>query len=164
MRNAGPPPSEPPGPHDPRLRPLSMLLVRADYVLSALDILSKEITHAGERFAASGLSRVITHPNERRRGHGRKLVGAAREAMVADGADLGIFTADRPLRPFYESCGWQTLPGTVLIGGTPERPFPSDQFDKITFASFFTPRAQRHAHALHNCRIALYPGEIDRLW
>jgi GNAT superfamily N-acetyltransferase len=155
---------EPPRPHDPALRPASMLLVRQGRVLSALSILFKEIVHAGERFAAAGLSRVITHPDERRRGYGRQLVRAAREAMAADGADLGIFTADRWLRRFYEGCGWQVLPGTVLIGGTPERPFPSDLFNKLTFAAFFTPHARRHAHAFNHCRVALYPGEIDRLW
>jgi aminoglycoside 2'-N-acetyltransferase I len=156
--------AESPRPHDPDLRPDAMLLVRQGRVLSALSILSKEIVHAGERFAAAGLSRVVTHPDERRRGYGRQLVRAAREAMAAGGADLGIFTADQTLRPFYERCGWQVLPGTVLIGGTPERPFPSDLFDKITFASFFTPHARRHAHAFNRCRVALYPGAIDRLW
>lgn len=155
---------EPVVPHDPALRPLSMLLLADGRVLAALDILSKDIVHAGERFAASGLSRVVTHPDERRKGYGRRLVRAAREAMAASGVDLGIFTADRPLQRFYESCGWQTLPGTVLIGGTPDRPFPSDRFDKVTLACFFSAFAQRHAPAFSGCRIALYSGDIDRLW
>jgi GNAT superfamily N-acetyltransferase len=164
MHIADPLRSEPPYPHDPALRPATMLLMRDGHVVSALDILSQDIEHAGERFAASGLSRVITRPDQRRKGYGTHLVRAARDAMATRGADLGIFTADAALRRFYERCGWQTLPGTILIGGTPVRPFPSDQFDKITLAAFFTPRARRHAHAFHNCRIALYSGDIDRLW
>jgi hypothetical protein len=84
--------------------------------------------------------------------------------MAERGADLGIFTADPPLRRFYESCGWQVLPGCVLIGGTAERPLPSDRFDKLTFAAFFTPHARRHANAFSNARVALYSGDIDRLW
>jgi len=160
IRNSGPSVQ----PHDPLLQPLTMLLLIGGRVISALDILSKEIEHGGERFAASGLSRVATHTDARRRGHGRRLVSAAREAMVHRGADIGIFTADTPLRPFYESCGWLVLPGCVLIGGTPRDPFPSDQFDKLTFATFFTASAQRHAHTFERSRVALYSGDIDRLW
>ena len=151
-------------PHDPALRPMTMLLVRNGRVISALDILSKEIAHAGARFAASGLSRVVTREDARRLGHGRRLVTAARAAMAAGGADLGIFTADAPLRPFYEGAGWPVLPGCTLIGGTPQRPFPSDALEKLTFAAFFTAHAQRHQAAFRNARIALHPGEIDRLW
>ena len=69
------------------------------------------------------------------------LVVAAREAIAASGADVGIFTCDRPLAPFYESAGWTVLPGTVLVGGTAEEPFPSDQWDKVTLARFFSARA-----------------------
>jgi aminoglycoside 2'-N-acetyltransferase I len=46
--------------HDPSLQPLSMLLVEEGTVLAALDILSKEIVHAGGRYAAGGLSTVVT--------------------------------------------------------------------------------------------------------
>jgi GNAT superfamily N-acetyltransferase len=151
-------------PHDPSLRPLTMLLLIGGRVVSALDILSKEIAHGGQRFAASGLSRVVTRPELRRQGYGRRLLAAARAAMAQRGSDLGIFTADAPMRPFYESCGWQVLPGCVLIGGTPRRPFPSDMLEKLTFAAFFTAHARRHAHTFSNARIALYPGDIDRLW
>ena len=39
-------------------------------MLSALDILSKDIEHAGERYAASGLSTVVTDEALRGRGYG----------------------------------------------------------------------------------------------
>jgi aminoglycoside 2'-N-acetyltransferase I len=164
LHHADPSRREPLYSHDPVLRLLSMVLVSDGRVLAALDILSKNIVHAGERYAASGLRRVVTHPDERRKGYGRQLVRAARDAMAASGADLGIFTCDRPLCSFYERCGWQTLPGTVLIGGTPDRPFPSDQFDKVTLACFFSAKARLHAPTFDHCRIALYSGDIDRLW
>ena len=150
--------------HDPELRPVSMALVAAGRVLAALDILSKEIEHAGERYAASGLSTVVTDEAVRGRGHGRRLVSAAREAIEASGADLGIFTCDRPLGPFYESAGWTIVPGAVLVGGTPEAPFPSDQWDKVTLAAFFSAKARRGAPSFANSRIGLYPGAIDKLW
>lgn len=154
-----------PGPvHDPALRPVTMLLVEDGRVLSALDILSKRIQHGGQRYDASGLSTVVTDESLRGRGHGRRLVIAAREAIAASGADLGIFTCDPPLQAFYESCGWMVLAGTVLIGGTPEAPLPSDRLGKVTLAGFFSEKAQHHAGSFAGARLELYPGEIDRLW
>ncbi|BCJ72042.1 N-acetyltransferase [Catellatospora sp. IY07-71] len=151
--------------HDPALAPIAMLLVDdTGIVVAALDILTKEITHAGQRFLARGLSRVVTGSRHRGRGHGRRLVAAARDTIERSGADLGIFTCDSELRGFYESAGWPHLPGAVLIGGTPEDPFPSDRFDKVTMAAFFTGRACAQAHTFPGTRVALYPGVIDRLW
>lgn len=152
--------------HDPALRPLSMLLVDRGMVLAALDILSKQITHAGHRYGAGGLSTVVTRKEARGRGHGRRLVAAAHQMMITGGLDLGLFTCDRTLQAFYESAGWHLLPGTVIIGGTPIAPFPSDQpgFDKVTMGDFFSPAARREQASFHNARIELYPGQIDRLW
>ncbi|WP_229899299.1 GNAT family N-acetyltransferase [Streptomyces hiroshimensis] len=157
------------GPHDPALLPVAVILVAPDGgVRAALDILSKEITHGGRSYRASGLSAVVTDTAHRGKGYGRQLVAAARELIAASGADVGLFTCDRPLQGFYESAGWAALPGTVLIGGTPQDPFPSDSpgFDKVTMAAFFTARARAGAGAgaFEESRIGLYPGEIDRLW
>jgi aminoglycoside 2'-N-acetyltransferase I len=157
--------SEAPTDHDPALQPVTMLLVDdREVVLASLSILSKEITHDGQRYAASGLSTVVTDQSRRRRGYGHRLVTAAREQIVASGADLGIFTCDRALAMFYRRAGWRILPGTVLIGGTPENPLPSDRFDKVTLAELFTDHAREHAASFDQARIALYPGEIDKLW
>ena len=52
----------------------------------------------------------------------------------------------------------------MLVGVTPEDPFPSDQWDKVTLARFFSERAQRNAGAFEHARIGLYPGAIDKLW
>ena len=152
--------------HDPALRPRSMLLVEGGRVLAALDILSKEIVHAGRRYRAGGLSTVVTRREARGRGHGRHLVAAARQAMAAKHLDLGLFTCDRPLQGFYEGAGWQLLPGAVLIGGTRSCPFPSDQpgFDKVTMAAFFSAEAQRHQSSFQHSRVELYAGEIYKLW
>lgn len=152
--------------HDPALRPLSMLLVEDGTVLSALDILSKEIVHAGRRYAVGGLSTVVTRQDTRGHGYGRRLVAAAREAMPAQDLDLGLFTCDQPLQTFYESAGWQLLPGAVLIGGTPQAPFPSDQpgFGKVTMADFFSAAGRQGRDAFAHARIELYPGGIDKLW
>jgi aminoglycoside 2'-N-acetyltransferase I len=150
---------------DPALRPVAMLLVDdREVVLASLTILSMEITHDRQRYAASGLSSVVTDQSHRNRGYGHRLVTAAREQIAASGADLGIFTCDRPLATFYRRAGWHILPGAVLIGGTAENPLPSDRFDKIVLAGLFTEHAREHAASFDHARIELYPGEIDKLW
>lgn len=152
--------------HDPALHPVSMLLVEDDTVLAALDILTKDVGHAGAVYRAAGLSTVVTRADARGRGHGRHLVIAAREAMPELGADLGIFTCDRELREFYESAGWRVLAGTVLIGGSPGDPVPSDGpgFDKVTLAAFFSTAAQTAQSSFEHASVELYPGTIDKLW
>ncbi|MGC5010466.1 GNAT family N-acetyltransferase [Streptosporangium sp. DT93] len=157
-------PGHSPG-HDPLLDPVSLLLLDGDDVVASLDILSKPLVHAGRTFAASGLSTVVTRGDRRGRGHGRTLVAAALRTMaVTVPPDLGIFTCDRPLRAFYEAAGWESLPGTVLVGGTPDDPFPSDRFDKVTMGAFFSPHAIRHRPSFLGARVALFPGTVDRLW
>lgn len=152
--------------HDPHLAPLSMLLVDNDVVLAALDILRKDIEHAGTIYRAGGLSTVVSRRATRRSGHGGRLVRAAHAAMADLGLDVGLFTCDLALKPFYEACGWRELVGTVLIGGTPAEPFPSDQpgFDKVTMGDFFSSMVQAHADRFLGSRIAVFPGTIDRLW
>jgi aminoglycoside 2'-N-acetyltransferase I len=161
-------PSERPGDlapwHDPSLYPVSMLLVDADRVVAALDVLSKDLFHVGVRYAASGVSAVVTDPARRGEGHGVRLARAARGLMEDRGADLGIFTCDRHLQAFYERAGWDALEGTVLVGGTPEEPFPSDALEKVTMAAFFSDRARAAAPRFAGARIELYPGRIDKLW
>jgi len=151
--------------HDPALHPVTLVLVDdRSVVLASLAILSKVITHDGRRFAASGLSTVVTDRAHRGRGYGHRLVTAARERIAAGGADLGIFSCDQPLAEFYRRAGWRVLPGTVLIGGTAENPYPSDRFDKVVLAELCTDHARAHAAGFEYARIELYPGEIDRLW
>ena len=135
-----------------------MALLDGDIVIAALDILTKDVVHAGSRYCVGGLSTVATRLDRRGQGHGHRLVQNARETMLQTGHDLGIFTCDRPLQPFCEHAGWEHLPGAVLLGGTREDPFPSDQapFDKVTLGAFFTSVARRARHTFHGARIELY--------
>jgi predicted N-acetyltransferase YhbS len=132
--------------HDPALRPFSMLLVADEVVLCALDLLFKRIVHAGQEWDAAGLSTVVTPIVHRGRGYGKQLVTYVHDDLNGMGVDLALFTCDPPLGPFYESCGFEILPGTVLEGGTAAEPFRSDQngFDKVTLAAFYTQRLHRH--------------------
>lgn len=150
--------------HDPTLHPISLLLVDGDAVVAALDVLTKPIDHAGQTFLASGLSTVVTDRARRGQGHGHRLVTAAREYIATTTVDIGLFTCDPELLGFYVRSGWEHLPGCVLIGGTPDDPFPSDDLGKITLGGWFSAHGRSHAAAFPHSSVALYPGSIDRLW
>jgi aminoglycoside 2'-N-acetyltransferase I len=161
------PPDHPSGTaawHDSLLAPVSMVMVVDDRVVAALDVLRKELDHAGERWAASGLSTVVTDEALRRHGYGTRLVLAAKAHIEASGADLCLFTCDPELLGFYERAGWEQLPGTVVVGGTREVPYPSDALGKVTLGAFFTARAEAARDAFIGARVGLYPGIIDLLW
>jgi len=149
--------------HDPALRPVCLLLLAGDRLLASLDILAKSISHAGVRYAAAGLSAVVTDRAARGAGHGSRLVAEGRRRIAAE-HDLGIFSCDQELVGFYAAAGWRPLPGTVLLGGTPADPLPSDRLGKVVLAGFFSELARAHAAEFENARIELYPGELDRLW
>lgn len=152
--------------HDPALDPLSVLLVDHGRVLAALDVLGRDLDHAGRTWAVRGLSTVVVDPAARGRGLGARLVRAAAALVAASGADLTLFTCDRPLGPFYEAAGYAVLPGTVLLGGTPAAPLRSDDpaFDKVTLGAFHTAAAVAAREAFVGVEVALYPGGVDRLW
>lgn len=149
--------------HAPRNAPACMLLVEGGSVLAYLAIPTKTIEHAGVTYRVAGLSSVATHPNRLRHGYGATLVTAARERISGSGADLGIFTCDPPLVPFYEGCGWTQTPATVVVGGTRERPFRADELGKRTMMRFFSSLAQEHRADFADADVYLDLREGD-LW
>lgn len=150
--------------HDPALNPITMLLVDEEIVLATLDLLSKTVSHRGRDYRAGGLSAVVTDSLGRHRGYGSALVRAARLSLQNLGRDLALFTCDSYLSRFYLDAGFELLPGTVLVGGTPTDPLRSDAFDKVTFSAFYTTLAAAHRTDFIGADIELYPGDIDRLW
>ncbi|MFI8446677.1 GNAT family N-acetyltransferase [Streptomyces erythrochromogenes] len=160
-------PGSTPG-HDPALAPRTLLLVDdAGTVAAALALLHKPIPLAGRTYRAAGLSAVVTRHALRGQGLGGRLVAAARAELAADPAvDLALFSCDRPLAPFYEAAGFAPLPGTVLVGGTPEDPLATDApgFDKVVVAAFFTEAPAADRAAFTAVRVPLHCGSVDRLW
>ncbi|WP_330296160.1 GNAT family N-acetyltransferase [Streptomyces sp. NBC_00503] len=173
-------PGSAPG-HDPALRPKSVLLLAQDgSVLASLALLYKPVRLAdGRTYRAAGLSGVVTRADVRGRGHGARLVAAARAELAADPAvDLALFSCDRDLVPFYGAAGFEVLPGTVLVGGTPQDPLATDApgFAKTVLAAFFAGagagagagddegRTDQVRTAFTGIRVPLHPGTIDRLW
>ncbi|GLV86620.1 hypothetical protein Slala03_63090 [Streptomyces lavendulae subsp. lavendulae] len=156
--------------HDPLLRPRVLVLLDGDGVVGgSLTLLYKEVPCGGRVRRAAGLSGVVTRPEWCGRGLGGRLVAGARAVLDADPAvDLALFSCDRPLAAFYERAGFERLPGTVLVGGTPDEPLATDApgFDKEVLGAFFAAGADGGADraALSGSRVALHPGTVDRLW
>ncbi|MGW6706931.1 GNAT family N-acetyltransferase [Streptomyces sp. NPDC054956] len=168
--------------HDPALAPRWVLLLDGDgRVAASLALLYKTVELAdGRAYRAAGLSGVVTREDVRGRGYGSRLVAAARASLAADPAvDLALFSCDRELVAFYGAAGFEALPGTVLVGGTPEDPLATDApaFDKTVLAAFFEGaaseeegpandegRADEVRAAFTGIRVPLYPGTVDRLW
>jgi aminoglycoside 2'-N-acetyltransferase I len=149
--------------HDPNKHPLMVLLVENDTVLSCLAVPSTLIHLAGDTYKASGLSAVLTDAGYRGRGYGRLLVTAAREVIAGSDADIGVFTCDPPLVPFYVGCGWTLMEHTSVIGGTREKPFPADSLGKGTLMGFFSAKAREHRADFEGATIHLELREGD-LW
>lgn len=149
--------------HDPRSSPVCMLLVEEREVLSYLAVSTRAIEHAAVRYLASGLGSVATHPDHLRRGHGARLVSAAKARIEASDADFGIFTCDPPLVPFYTGQGWTWMPSTVVIGGTRAQPFRADGLGKHTLMTFCSDQARAHQGDFENADVYLDLREGD-LW
>lgn len=149
--------------HDLASNPTCMAVLVEGRLASYCGIVWKPIEHAGERYAAYGLSAVLTAPAVRRQGYGRRLIDAATRFMQDAGADIGVFTCDPPVRAFYEASGWTVLERTPLIGGTRAHPFPSDALGKCTLMRFFSEHAQEHRATFIGAPIYLDLAEGD-LW
>jgi aminoglycoside 2'-N-acetyltransferase I len=149
--------------NDPDLHPTICLLVEDGRLASHASVPWKVVEHRGASYSAYGLSGVLTVPAYRGKGYGERVVRAATAFMEEQGADVGLFTCDAPLRRFYERCDWQVLAGSSLIGGTRDKPFPSDALNKITFARFFSTRAQARQADFEGTAIRLELREGD-LW
>jgi GNAT superfamily N-acetyltransferase len=146
------------------MQPVAMLLQVDGTAVASLFVLTKEIRHAGAPYRASGLRAVVTDPGHRGKGYGLRLVRAAHDLVRDRGDDLMLFTCDPELVPFYEAAGSRVLPGTVVLGGTPEQPVRSDDFGKVTLAALFSEQARSAAASFEQSEIALHPGARETLW
>ena len=99
--------------NDPALHAMIFSLLVDSQLASHLSVQRKTIEHRGETYKAYGLSGVLTVPAFRGKGYGEQIVRAATAFMEQDGADIGLFTCDPPLRTFYERCGWTAAGGRV---------------------------------------------------
>jgi aminoglycoside 2'-N-acetyltransferase I len=145
------------------LHPVSFVLVFHGFVISHGIVLRKIINHCGSNYRAFGLSSVVTAPQFRLRGFGRRIFWYATRYMKGQKADIGIFTCDPHLEKFYNTFGWEIAERTPLVGGTPTKPYPSDALGKTTFIHLFSDKAKKNRERIGSAPIILDLGE-NKLW
>jgi len=159
-----PAPREPiPPEHDPAFEALSFYIIADQRVVSYAAVVYITIRHAGEPLTAAGLSCVATDPAYRRHGLGSLVVAAATRSILDSTVDLGLFTCDPPLTPFYERAGgWQVVPDVVLLGNQRPDALTSVGLGKAVLMRLVSDRAQRMALALEHAVIDLNlpPGQF----
>lgn len=108
-------------------------------VLSYASIARKSLSHQSEEYNIIGMSGVITKPDQRGKGHGRKVITEATNIIKNSNADLALFnTAQVGL---YEKFGFERLPEAKILKGDPTNPeiYPED-----VFALFLSTKARDH--------------------
>ncbi len=81
-----------------------------DVLLSYADVVSDQVTVAGQRINVLGLSNVFTFPPYRNEGHASEIVRAAGRQIDASGIDLALLFCEERLQPFYRAHGWLPAP------------------------------------------------------
>ncbi|MGU5680086.1 GNAT family N-acetyltransferase [Aeromonas allosaccharophila] len=102
--------------HNPSLKPQSLRLLRGDEPVAYVAVLSQTVEVAGQSYLAQGLSCVACEPELQGLGLGSRVVAEATAWMKNSGADIGIFTCDPELVPFYSRFGWAEVPRLLLYG------------------------------------------------
>jgi len=150
------PPAEPPRTltltpvHRLDLRPHSFFARVDGRLLAYAAILHKTARHASADWRIAGLSCVCSDPAHRRLGLGAGVVSKATRWLLASDVDLGLFTCDPALVPFYVRRGWQPARDLVVVGNGTLGAIRGDAAGKVTLLRLISPRA--HAHAADFCR------------
>ena len=126
-------------------------------------VVGKRIQHRGKVYFACGLAEVVTHPSFRGRGLALELIRRAAAFIRSQEADLSAFTCRPELAAFYRQGGWEERPDLCLIGGTREKPFPSDGEGLSVLFQLLSEEARAHAEDFRNTCLFLDLGE-GRLW
>ena len=149
--------------HDPTLDPLAFYLLAESRVVSYAAVLHKQVACDGETLGIAGLSCVATDPVYQRHGLGSRVVASATRYLEHSTIDMGIFTCDPGLRPFYERAGgWLAMPGVVLVGGSDEGGPSSVTLQKVVLMRLFSAKARDAADRLSRATINLDlpPGQF----
>jgi GNAT superfamily N-acetyltransferase len=96
--------------------------------VSHASILRHEVSVGGRPLMVAGLGGVVTRPEAQRRGYARRLIEQAVEFFAQEWkVEAGLLFCLPGMVPYYESLGWQTIKGSVLIeqpSGQVESPMP----------------------------------------
>jgi GNAT superfamily N-acetyltransferase len=138
--------------------PLSFLLVENNLLLGHVNVVWKQLAHAGDEFKAYGLTGVFTYPSARGQGYGLELVRHATSYIDSQDADVALFNCDPAVVPFYQRAGWAPLPDTTTWVGSEDA---RERCDEMLMMRFISAKGQR-------CRPQFERGDLyfgsDSTW
>ena len=141
--------------HNPDLSPVSFRLLDGDELVAYGAVLSQCVTVAGLVYLAQGLSCVACEPRLQGKGFGRRIVAEATAWMNHSGADIGIFTCDPELVPFYSQYGWVEAPGVLLCGSLDSTAINSADAGKRVLLQLWSTRAKANESDFGQVKIDL---------
>lgn len=121
--------------------PLHLVLVEAGILISHLNVVWKDLDHAGLTYKTYGLTGVFTYPAFRKQGYGSRLVASGTDSIRASDADIAMFHCDFHLRNFYAQHGWEPLDQARTYIGPPEAPVLVK--DEILMMQFLSTKGQQ---------------------
>ena len=103
---------------DAKLHPTYFILADEDQVLSYARTIWAMVPHLGQTFKLYGLGDVVTDPEFRRRGYGRRIVEEATIHIKSDRkSDAALLLTQPALKDFYRQIGWEYVPGLRVLTG-----------------------------------------------
>ncbi len=148
-------PAVPLGPRD--YDPVHLVIVDGDMLISHVQILTLTIEHAGITYRVNGVSGVLTYPNFRKEGFGRKVVAGTTEYIAANAVDFGMLFTSPDLEKFYNRNNWIAIPNLTILAGDKNNPQPREEF---TMLYPVTPRGHEAVSRFENASVYVGP----RLW
>lgn len=118
------------------LHPMFFILAKGDKLISYARLIWLNVVHSAQTFKLYGLGDVFTFPESRRKGYGKQIVQIATDYIRNDPeADAAVLLTELSLDSFYQDCGWQYLPNTLVTTGMAGSPILSEDFIMILFVS-----------------------------
>ena len=116
------------------------MLVENDLLISQVEVVWKDLEHAGQSYKTYGMTGVLTYPSFREQGYGRQVVDEATKYIESTDADIGMFHCSPTVQGFYAKCGWPPLENAITLKGDPEQPTVSEE---VTLMRFYSEKGRR---------------------
>lgn len=150
-------------PEDPALFVCAFVLLVEDTVVSHAAIYQKEVQLAGEHYLAYGIGEVVCDERYRCKGYASMLLQRVYDFINTKQVDLTIFTCAPARVALYTRIGWEWRKDVVLIGGSIEEPFRSDELGLCVLMKLHSPRALENEASFVKGQLYLPLGP-RRIW
>lgn len=140
----------------PELQPVFFILTDENQVLSYARTIRATVSHLGQSFKLAGLGDVITKPEFRRNGYGRRIVEEVTSHIQSDReADAALLLTEPKLEAFYRRSGWSIVPG--LSVATSE--YDESASDEVIPMMLFLSAKAQTTRAIFPKETLLLPGD-----